>query len=169
MHARTALRVRRSRRSRGVAVQRVPLLASAARSPGRPPTGKRCSGQRARIIAVPEQPPGDPPLSAAGYRTGAVSVDRERAVDAIRKLGGDYAIADAHGRYVLQLPAGRYQILFLSRHLSRNSEQPLDLHLNSILASFFDQPQGLVGSVLVESQAIEFDGRPRVLDHAFGK
>lgn len=131
--------------------------------------GQRQPDSGARIIAVPEQPPGGPPLFAAGYRTGAVSVDRERAVDAIRKLGGDYAIADAHGRYVLQLPAGRYQILFLSRHLSRNSEQPLDLHLNSILASFFDQPQGLVGSVLVESQAIEFDGRPRVLDHAFGR
>ena len=123
----------------------------------------------ARIIAVPVQPPGAPPLSAAGFRTGTVPVDRERAVAAIRKLGGDYAIADANGRYVLQLPAGQYQILFLSRHLSRSSEQPLDLHVSSILTSYFDQPNGLVGSVLVEPHTLDFDGQPRILDHTFGR
>jgi len=121
----------------------------------------------ARILALPAERPGSPPLSVAGFRAGTVPTERERAVATIRAAGGDYAIADEAGRFALQLPAGRYEVLFVSRHQPRDSTQPLDAPVSQLLSAYFDQPSGLVGSVGVALAPVDFDGTSLHLDHAF--
>ncbi|MBL8848640.1 MAG: zinc ribbon domain-containing protein [Planctomycetaceae bacterium] len=123
----------------------------------------------ARIIAVPAELTGTPSLSVAGFRAGAGAAERERAVTLVRGAGGDYAIADGDGRYSLQLPAGRFEILFLSRYVPHDETQPADSRLGGLLAACFDQPAALVGSVRIESETIDFDGSPLRLDHAFSR
>jgi hypothetical protein len=133
------------------------------------PDGKTRSDGGARVIAVPSALPAAPPLAAAGFRAGAVPAERDRAVTAVRAAGGDYAIADISGRYVLEVAAGRYEVLFLSRHLARDAAESLETPLAAVLAAYFDQPTGLVGSVRIEADTIEFDGSPTRLDHAFSR
>jgi hypothetical protein len=133
------------------------------------PDGKSRTDSGARVIVLPAQPPAAPPLAAAGFRAGAVPADRDRAVTAVRAVGGDYAIADASGRYALDVPAGRYEVLFLSRHLARDDTQPLDEFITGLLAGYFDQPAGLIGNVGIETETIEFDGSAVRLDHAFSR
>jgi hypothetical protein len=121
----------------------------------------------ARVLAFPAGFPAAPPLAVAGFRAGTVPTERARAIAVIRAAGGDYAIADTAGRFTLQLAAGRYQVLFLSRHQSRDSTQPPDEGINRLLAAYFDEPAGLVGSVGAALANAEFDGTSLQLDHAF--
>lgn len=123
----------------------------------------------ARVLALPAEFPTSPPLAVAGFRAGTVPTERDRAIAVIRAAGGDYAIADAAGRFTLQVAAGRYQVLFVSRHQSRDSTQPLEEGIAQLLAAFFDQPTGLVGSVSVALANVEFDGTSLKLDHAFDR
>lgn len=122
-----------------------------------------------RVIALPEQAPRTPPLVASGFRAGAVQADRERAVSAIQGLGGDFAIADADGHYQLQLPAGRYHILWVSRHQPRDPATPLDAQASGVLGRWFDQPNALVGSVRIDASALDFDGTVGVFNHSFSR
>lgn len=121
----------------------------------------------ARILAFPVDRPASPPLHVAGFRAGTVPTERERAMAEIRAAGGDSTIADDSGRYSLQLAAGRYDVLFVSRHQSRDSAQPLVPSVTELLAAYFDQPAGLVGSVGVSLVPAEFDGSSLQLDHTF--
>jgi hypothetical protein len=132
------------------------------------PSGARPDGG-ARVIAVPSTRPSAPPLSTAGFRAGAVPAERDRAITTVRATGGDYAIADSEGRYQLQLPAGAFEVLYVSRHVPRDETQPLAAPLSELLASYFDQPAGLVGSVRIEAETIEFDGSALRLDHTFAQ
>lgn len=123
----------------------------------------------ARVLAFPVSRPASPPLHVAGFRAGTVPTDRERAMAEIRAAGGDSVIANDSGRYSLQLAAGRYDVLFVSRHQSRDSAQPLEAEVSALLAAWFDQPAGLVGSVGVSLVPAEFDGSSLRLDHGFEK
>jgi hypothetical protein len=131
--------------------------------------GQKRGDGGARILAFPVDRLASPPLHVAGFRAGTVPAERERAVAEIRSAGGDYAIADDAGRYSLQLAAGRYDVLFLSRHQSRDSAQPLESNVSELLAACFDQPAGLVGSVGVSLVPAEFDGTSLRLDHQFAR
>jgi len=131
--------------------------------------GQRRADSGARVLAFPVTRPAAPPLHVAGFRAGTVPTDRERAMSEIRAAGGDSAIADDAGRYSLQLAAGRYDVLFVSRHQSRDSTEPLTVEISAVLAAWFDQPAGLVGSVGVTLVPAEFDGSSLRLDHSFEK
>jgi hypothetical protein len=170
-----------------LAVPAVPVPTPAAESPQAPVaaaavikgvagtvTWQTADGQSrgdggARILAFPVKRPVSPPLAVAGFRAGTVPTERERAISAIRTAGGDYAIADNAGRFSLQLAAGRYDVLFLSRHQSRDSAESLDSSVSDLLTAYFDQPSGLVGSVAVTLVPAEFDGTSLRLDHAFAR
>lgn len=122
-----------------------------------------------RVIAFPAVRPAQPPLAVAGFRAGAVGNERQRATTAIRDASGDCVVADDTGRYSLQLAAGQYDLLILSRHQPRDSTLPLDARINELLAAWFDQPSGLVGSVAVAHFSVDFDGSSLRLDHAFSR
>jgi hypothetical protein len=78
-------------------------------------------------------------------------------------------VADAGGNFVLQLAAGKYDVLFLSRHQSRAAEQSLSAEVDALLSACFDQPAGLVGSIAVEHRRIDFDGGSSRLDGTFSR
>lgn len=121
----------------------------------------------ARVLALPVERPEGLPLETSAFRAGAVPTDRARATDALRALGGDYALADPNGDYALNVAAGKYDLLFLSRHHSRDPEAQLPEETAKLLAAWFDQPAGLVGSIAVRHSPIDFNGTSLAADWKF--
>lgn len=122
----------------------------------------------ARILVLPEERQGSTRLSAEGLRPGANEQDQRVAVAAIRALGGDYCVADADGKYAIQLPqAGLYQVLILSRYQPRDGGAAYHQALQ-FLAAYFDRPAQVLGETAVQISPFRYRGSgtaPR--DHTF--
>ncbi|REJ87470.1 MAG: hypothetical protein DWQ34_24955 [Planctomycetota bacterium] len=125
----------------------------------------------ARIIVLPEQRQGDHKLSVVGFRSGASAADQQFARSALREAGGDFAVADADGRYTIQLPAAeKYHVLLISRHQPRDEGEFLRPGLQRILEDYFDRPTGLIGSVAYELSDFRYRGGPPApRDHTFSR
>ncbi len=123
----------------------------------------------ARVIVLPEQREGSAKLAVVGFRAGASSADQQLSRTSLRALGGDYTIADAEGRYTIQLPnAGTYHVLIMSRHQPRDDAGFLDPNVQRILSEYFDRPASLIGPVAYHLGPFRFQGdsaSPR--DHLF--
>ena len=113
----------------------------------------------ARILILPEQRQGTAKLPPEGFRPGANEEDQRLARAAIRALGGDFAIADAEGRYEAQLPqAGLYQVILLSRYQARAEGTPVEASVMQFLATYFDRPAQIVGTASTHLSQFRYRG-----------
>lgn len=123
----------------------------------------------ARIIVLPQEREGSAKLAVVGFRAGAAAADQQLSRTSLRALGGDYAIADAEGRYTIELPnAGTYHVLIVSRHQPRDDAGFPDANVQRILSEYFDRPASLIGPVAFHLGPYRFQGEsaaPR--DHLF--
>jgi hypothetical protein len=103
---------------------------------------------KARVIVFPQSREGQVKLSVVGFRAAVEETDFRVVVAALRELGGDVAIVDEKGDFVISLPkAGRYQILVLSNYLSRGNDAPVPTALRDLLEQYFDSPDSLLRRV----------------------
>ena len=125
--------------------------------------------EKAVVIAFPagQYPP--KPFSADGLRPRDPIVDTNRTIDAIRKLGGDYARADASGDFTLDVVGqGRYHLLMISAHAARDADTPIDEADLESLRRYFHLPETLIGRYhyLWENQTIQIGMNP--IERVFG-
>ena len=125
------------------------------------------------VIAFPvgQYPP--KPLSAEGLRPRDPIVDTNRTIDAIRKLGGDYARADASGDFTLDVAGqGRYHLLMISAHAVRDPNTPIDEADLESLRRCFHVPDELIGryQYIWESHTLQIGMNPieKVFGHSAG-
>jgi hypothetical protein len=102
-------------------------------------------------IAVPRDLRPEQKIQIVGLRPqDPPPAEDDEAVQAIRRLGGDYARADAEGRYRLRLPdRGTYFLLFISAAASRGDRPPSKTQLAQIGRFFLLSPQLLDGHAFV--------------------
>lgn len=131
------------------------------------PDGTSLPDRGARIIAFPNRRDGEVRLSAVGFRPADSEADVRIATAALEALGGAQASADDAGQFRLNVPAGTYQLLILSRFQSRDEGQPIDPDLQKLLAVYFDNPQELLGRVKYEFAPLRVKGTGDVRDHSF--
>lgn len=124
----------------------------------------------ARVLILPIKHPAASRIAARSFQAGALAEDLKLAQAAIRTLGGDFAAADAEGRYEIHLAnPGKYRLLIISRYQSR-SDSDLNPDLEAVLKVWFDQPQSLVGQMQSFDSEFQFDGEKCGLrDHLFPK
>jgi hypothetical protein len=125
----------------------------------------------ARILVLPAQRKGEAKLSVAGFRVSDSASDFRVAKAVMKELGGAVAIADEKGNYELPLStAGDYRILVLSHYQARDAEEPIDPELVTLLATYFDRPNQLLGRLRYESIDLRYKGDAPILwDHSFDK
>jgi hypothetical protein len=123
----------------------------------------------AKIIAFPVKTTDAAKLPLAGFRPTATEADIQAAIEALRKLGGDMAIADETGAFHLALPAaGTYPILVLSHTRRRDVDKPVDAALKQLLEMHFEQPDSLPGEVRYHFSRVRYRGTgPEVWDYTF--
>jgi hypothetical protein len=131
------------------------------------PDGTSLPDRGARIIAFPSRRDGEVRLSVVGFRPADSEADARIATAAIEALGGAQASADDTGQFRLNVPAGTYQLLILSRFQSRDEGQPIDPDLQKVLADYFENPKDLLGRVKYEFSALRVKGTGDVRDHSF--
>jgi hypothetical protein len=125
----------------------------------------------ARVLLLPENRPGTTLLSIDGFRAGASETDAQLARDALKMLGGTFAIADPEGRYRAELSSsGLYELLMISRYQPR-SAVTTPAELVKALGRFFDRPAQLIGQTQFEyTSHFRFAGRDSaVRDQVFRK
>lgn len=122
----------------------------------------------ARVLVLPFKHPAASRIAARSFQAGSGAGDFKLAQAAIRTLGGDFATADAEGRYEIALTApGKYRLLIISRYQAR-PDSALDPELEAVLKEWFDQPQALLGQMQSLSADVQFDGQKSSLrDHLF--
>jgi phage FluMu protein Com len=92
-----------------------------------PGTGRLAGDQNAVIIALPEGKYPKTKISFQGIRPKATSTESHESVQMIRKLGGEYARADASGEFSMVLPdRGSYHLLIISNQATRPEGTEID-------------------------------------------
>ena len=126
---------------------------------------------RARVIVFPQSREGRVKLSVVGFRAADEETDFRVVVAALRELGGDAAVVDENGNFVIALPkAGAYQILVLSNHLSRENDEKIPTALRDLLEQYFDRPDSLLGRVLFYFGQISYQGeKAKTWYHSFDR
>lgn len=134
-------------------------------------TGESRPDVGARILVVPVRHPGVAKLAVVSFRSGASANDVRLAQASIRAIGGDFAVADADGRYSIQLPSqGQYRVLIGSRYQARSGEIAPDADSLKAVEPWFDQPRAFFGSTQSTLAEIPFDGsHASVRDHVFAR
>ncbi|RLS55946.1 MAG: hypothetical protein DWH91_08045 [Planctomycetota bacterium] len=134
-------------------------------------TGESRPDVGARILVVPVRHPGVAKLAVVSFRSGASANDVRLAQASIRAIGGDFAVADADGRYRIQLPSqGQYRVLIGSRYQARSGDIAPDADSLKAVEPWFDQPRAFFGSTQSTLAEIPFDGsRASVRDHVFAR
>ncbi len=86
-----------------------------------PMPGQTAGDENAVVILLPADRPPEPPIPMSGLRpVDPMPGELHRGLKAIKKAGGDYARADADGKFGLVAPTqGRYRVLVISRHAGR--------------------------------------------------
>lgn len=96
--------------------------------------------------------------------------DRTPGLDAIMRLGGDYARANEEGQVELVVrTAGDYYLLLISKHADRrpgDSARPRDA---TELSAYFESPLDLLGTKKYDWTVQHFSGVPSPFTHNFGK
>ena len=121
----------------------------------------------ARLIVFPDERPGDVKLPAMGFRPADSEADARVATAAIKALGGTLATVDDAGRFQLDLPAGSYRVLVLSRFQSRDEAQAADPALLKQLAAYFQNPTELLGRAEHHFSPLRIKGTGEIWDHSF--
>lgn len=122
----------------------------------------------ARVLILPVKHPAASRIATRSFQAGASAGDVKLAQAAIRSLGGDFALADAEGRYEVFLASpGKYRLLIVSRYQPRADSAPKP-DLLTALQEWFDQPLLLLGQTQFLTTDIQFDGQAGSLrDHLF--
>ena len=114
---------------------------------------------KSRVIVFPQSREGQVKVSVVGFRAADEETDFRVVLAAFRELGGDAAVVDKNGDFVISLPkAGAYQILVLSNHLSRGNDEPVPIALRDLLEQYFDRPDSLLGRVLFYFGPVRYQG-----------
>ena len=121
----------------------------------------------ARLIVLPEERGGEVRLPVIGFRPADIAADARVAAAAIKALGGAMTTVDDNGRFQLDLPAGSYRVLVLSRFQSRGETPSADPALLKQLAAYFDNPTELLGRVQYHFAPLRVKGTGEVWDHSF--
>jgi len=131
--------------------------------------GQTRPDEGARVLVLPEERSGSSRLPVVGFRVDAAEVDVRLARAALRELGGDFAVADAQGRYEIRLPAaGTYDVLMISRYQPRDADLPLTDSVEALLPVWFDRPSQLIGQVQYRLSSLLYQGEvPATRDHLF--
>lgn len=123
----------------------------------------------ARVLVFPDVREGAGKLPVVGFLAGAGDADARLSKASLRALGGDYAVADADGKYEISLPAaGAYRVLIVSRYQEQVDSPVLETTLRKLLDEYFDRPNRLVGQGKYHFGSVRFDGQsPTNRSHAF--
>ncbi len=121
----------------------------------------------ARLIVFPDERPGEVKLPVVGFRPADSEADARVAVAAIKALGGTMAVVDEAGRFQIDLPAGSYRVLVLSRFQSRAETQAADPALLKQLAAYFENPTDLLGRAEHHFAPLRIKGTGEIWDHSF--
>ncbi|AMV21871.1 hypothetical protein [Planctomyces sp. SH-PL14] len=123
----------------------------------------------ARVLVFPDVREGAGKLPVVGFLAGAGDADARLSKASLRALGGDYAVADAEGKYEISLPAaGAYRVLIVSRYQEQVESPVLETTLRKLLDEYFDRPNRLVGQGKYHFGSVRFDGQsPTNRSHAF--
>lgn len=101
------------------------------------------------VMALPveQRPNRNNKISIDSLRPGRSRPERNDAsIRAIRTLGGDYALADANGRFQLNLPdRGKYFVLFVSNNAEREATEELDKRDLMQMGNYLLYPNELLG------------------------
>lgn len=131
--------------------------------------GESRPDEGARVLVFPETRQGSGKLPVVGFLAGAGEADYRLSKASLRVVGGDYAVADADGRYEISLPAaGPYQVLIISRYQDQKDSPTLENSLRKLLDTYFDRPNRLIGQVRYHFDSFRFDGAaPTTKGHGF--
>lgn len=123
----------------------------------------------ARILAIPEERPGENKLPSIGFRPADNESSRAAAKLALADLGGAEATADSQGRYVLELPrTGTVHLIVLSRFQGGKHDTTWPTAAEKTLRSLFVRPEQLIGSLAFHVETVEHkDNGPIVWHHVF--
>jgi len=112
-----------------------------------PGTGRLAGDEDAVVIALPESQRPEHLLSIQGIRPqDPAPDDTHRTIQAIHKLGGAYARADAEGGFSLIVPEGDYYLLIVSAHVRRSGQEPIDEAELLQMGEYFQLAEHLIGN-----------------------
>jgi len=124
--------------------------------------GKNRPDEGARILIFPETRQGGlAKLPVAGFWAAANEADFRVAQAGLRELGGNAALADAEGNFAVKLPpsSANYHVIAISHYKERdlpNDELPPSTQ--SVLASYFESPRGLIRKLAFKHGQLKYDG-----------
>lgn len=121
----------------------------------------------ARLIVFPDERLGEVKLPVVGFRPADGEADARVAAASIRALGGTLATVDEEGHFQLDLPAGSYRVLVLSRFQSRAEAQAADPALLKQLAAYFENPTELLGRAEHHFAPLRIKVTGEIWDHSF--
>jgi hypothetical protein len=110
-----------------------------------PLSGTKQPDDGAVVIVLPADKWPDRPLAAAGFRPDdSPPGPKDANLRALTALGGAIARAGSDGRVSLVVPRpGSYRFLVLSRHVKRQTGDPLPSFDLQDLSKYFDEPRDL--------------------------
>jgi hypothetical protein len=125
----------------------------------------------ARVIVFPPQRAGSAKLSVVGFRAADEAADMHVAAASLKALGGALAVVGEDGTYSLAVPGpGEYQVLVLSHFQPRDSDKQMTPRLRSLLESYFDRPDQLLGSLDYNHAQVRHKGADaEIWDYSFAK
>lgn len=125
----------------------------------------------ARVIVFPPQRAGSAKLSVVGFRAADETADMQVAAASLKALGGAVAIVGDDGTYSLSVPGpGEYQVLVLSHFQPRESDKQTSGRLRSLLESYFDRPDQLLGLLDYHHTQVRHKGADaEIWDYSFAK
>lgn len=131
------------------------------------PEGESRPDRGARVIVLPIERVSEVKLPVTGFRPADTEADAKVVDAALKALGGAMATADDDGRYRLNLPAGSYRVLVLSKFQARDETEAIDADITKLLATLFDKPADLLGRVKHHLAPLKVKGTGDEWDHAF--
>ena len=125
----------------------------------------------ARVIVFPPSRAGLAKLSVAGFRAADEVADMQVAAAGLKALGGAIAVVRDDGTYSLSVTGpGEYQVLVLSHFQSRDADKQLSPRLRSLLESYFDRPDQLLGTLDYHHGQVRHKGAgSEIWDYSFAK
>lgn len=134
-----------------------------------PGTGRLAGDQNAVIIALPTGKSPSNKISFQGIRPRDAYAESHQSVKLIRKLGGEYARADASGDFSMVVPdRGRYHLLIVSNHAARPEGTEVDEADLVEMQRYFSAANLLVGRQKYSWTLREINDHLRI-DYRFGR
>jgi hypothetical protein len=133
------------------------------------PRGQTLADAGALIIAIPDESVPEPKLPAAGLRSAADGgVINVKAIEALHRAGGAYALAGGDGRYTLTAPRpGRYVVLIVSRNALRPASAGIDEFELAVMKRYFDRPEQLIARSQFNWKVEQLTSTPTDRSHTF--